>query len=1220
MRQTHLIGLIVLLLSFTTLSYADAGSIFVTSSETCSNISGNDPHFDTDEWVYLAGSGFEPNSKINITVEGKKGCDADILVWENLDRTVDESGEFCLLIYHTKPGDYGLYDVDADGASAAAGKSKTFTIDGDNLSNGNESCCDDFDNDGVCDIYDNCLNLYNPFQINLDDDDFGDKCDDDIDGDGVNNDEDNCPNVYNPPVSEWVDMDDVSHFDSQPDYNLNGIGDACEDSDIEICDNKDNDKDDLVDEDLFIYRLDVCTEIEKTCILGEWILTDTYPSSVVSGIVFDDIDRDGVYADENGIEGVQIDMNEQSTTTDSDGLYSFCMIHGDVSLVETDPVGYTSTTTNSYSFSVSKSEEVTYNFGDYMAVDTSLSLVKTGVDADGGHLLVGDLITYTLTVTNIGDATAYDVYMVDNLPSDVTCVYASDDATCEDLTWYLDHLLPGESFTATINATINSDAANKSIINTGSVNASNVENPPENPTVCPDGSTPINDTCEVTPTGFADVDFTKTAMDVNGGMLLVGDLIFYELTVTNVGDVPAYDLEVYDNLPSEVTCITVSEGTTCNDLVWHIDKLGVGDSFVAYINATINFDSANTTIINTGYVLGENINGSNDDPEVCPDGSLPVDGVCPITPVDYTELDFDKTSVDVNGANLLVGDLITYTLTVTNTGDATAYDVYMIDNLPSDVTCVYASDDATCENLTWHLEKLGVGSSFVAYVNATINSDAANKSIINTGSVNASNVENPPENPTVCPDGSTPINDTCAITPVERIAFVEGYVFDDLNGDGVFGVNESGIFNVTIMLDNDINVSVITDMDGYYMFDVAIEGVHRFTEIDPDGYASTTPNDVNANLIFGETYRVDFGDFNRSLNNYASIFGTVFKDVNGNGIFDLEELGIAGIEIILDDNISVITDAYGGYTFGIIEEGVHSIEKLDNPNYFSTTPNKVYVDVLFSNGYEVNFGNAPINSLFGIVTGTVFEDLNLDGFRNNTELGLMNVNVSIFNSTSVLTDSYGRYTLTVFDRYMNYTVIEEDLTGYSSTTANNVNFNLNGSPSIVVDFGDITDGDGDSVPDDEDNCPTVYNPDQLDSDGDGIGDACEETKKTGGGSTSNSPVYLGGGSSTCTSNISCSEWSECTISGNRARECIDLNGCEEGPIIEIEECRYVPPVEVLDVPESTGPLVVDTEPFLEEPPVDDKGKWWMWLLTALATVGVGGMTYWKWEAIITFFK
>lgn len=42
------------------------------------------------------------------------------------------------------------------------------------------------------------------------------------------------------------------------------------------------------------------------------------------------------------------------------------------------------------------------------------------------------------------------------------------------------------------------------------------------------------------------------------------------------------------------------------------------------------------------------------------------------------------------------------------------------------------------------------------------------------------------------------------------------------------------------------------------------------------------------------------------------------------------------------------------------------------------------------------------------------------------------------------------------------------------------------------DNGPITlDGDGDGVPDAQDNCPTVANADQVDTDGDGIGDACD---------------------------------------------------------------------------------------------------------------------------------
>ncbi|MEM3074685.1 MAG: thrombospondin type 3 repeat-containing protein [Candidatus Pacearchaeota archaeon] len=42
-----------------------------------------------------------------------------------------------------------------------------------------------------------------------------------------------------------------------------------------------------------------------------------------------------------------------------------------------------------------------------------------------------------------------------------------------------------------------------------------------------------------------------------------------------------------------------------------------------------------------------------------------------------------------------------------------------------------------------------------------------------------------------------------------------------------------------------------------------------------------------------------------------------------------------------------------------------------------------------------------------------------------------------------------------------------------------------------IELGNLNDLDTDGIPNDIDNCPLVSNPNQLDSDGDGIGDACE---------------------------------------------------------------------------------------------------------------------------------
>jgi uncharacterized repeat protein (TIGR01451 family) len=385
-----------------------------------------------------------------------------------------------------------------------------------------------------------------------------------------------------------------------------------------------------------------------------------------------------------------------------------------------------------------------------------LGFTKTAEDVDGGDLVVGDEILYTLQVSNTGNYTAYDVKVTDDLPDQVTCQAVSGDSPpsggCDDpLVWIIPSLVTDTTASLYITVTINEGSEGQSITNTASVTSSNVFDPPDDaPPVCPDGSEPdpVSGECETMPEPLdTELAITKTAEDVDGGYLVIGDEVLYTLQVTNIGTYTAYNLTVTDDLPNQVTCQDVSGDSPplggCDDpLVWIIPSLATDTTASLYITVTINEGSEGQNITNTGSVTGTNVPDPPEDPDpVCPDGSPPDPdtGECPTKPIQSADLAVDK---GVDDASPDEGDTIVYTISVTNNGPNDATGVVISDTLPGGVTYVTSSathgsynDDTGLWSVVDTLHDSDVATLTIT---ATVDEGTAGQTITNVAEISAS--------------------------------------------------------------------------------------------------------------------------------------------------------------------------------------------------------------------------------------------------------------------------------------------------------------------------------------------------------------------------------------------------------------------------------------------------------------------------------------------------
>lgn len=362
--------------------------------------------------------------------------------------------------------------------------------------------------------------------------------------------------------------------------------------------------------------------------------------------------------------------------------------------------------------------------------DVVLSMAK-GVDENTP--LIGETITYTMAVTNVGDTQATDVNVTDILPPELNFVSASGGGSYDGGTRTISWSLPTLDASASMIFTI-----------TAIVNATAVVDTPVNNEVCAVADQNLTPQC-------ADINFTPRdpivtmLIDkvVDNELPKVDDEVTYTIVVTNSGTDTANNVEVNDTLPFGVTYSSDSPSVgTYNPPVWDGFDLIGGASAELNITVTIDPDTEGSQISNEACV-----NADENATAVCDDANLTVARV--ILTIQKIS-DQNEPPEDAN---------ITYTIVVNNIGDVNATNVTVSDTLPADVTYVSVGgngwtciDSGTIDcSYLFELEP-GIPSSFD--INVTVDPGTAGTTLTNTACTQAD------ENTTlVCVDQNITVND-----------------------------------------------------------------------------------------------------------------------------------------------------------------------------------------------------------------------------------------------------------------------------------------------------------------------------------------------------------------------------------------------------------------------------------------------------------------------------
>jgi len=273
-----------------------------------------------------------------------------------------------------------------------------------------------------------------------------------------------------------------------------------------------------------------------------------------------------------------------------------------------------------------------------------------------------------------------------------------------------------------------------------------------------------------------------------------------------------------------------------------------------------------------------------------------------------------------------------------------------------------------------------------------------------------------------------------SLIPICAVA-IGGNVWNDVNGDGQQNASEPSLPGVTVTLktcSGDTVATTVSDAAGTYTINNLAPGCYYVELGTPTGFVPTrenvgpdaTDSDINplgktANLTVNSGDSVTVGS---GFVQPASIGKFVWFDINGDGVQDAGEPGLAGVVVtLLEGGIPIATtvsSSNGFYSFTDLIPGSYSVQ-FTVPTGFTVTVQNAGAATL-STDSDINAtgataaitlaqGENRLDIAAGFTGGAtstlgqfVWNDLNGNGVQDSGEPGLGGVQVTLVTSTGVV--------------------------------------------------------------------------------------------------------------------------------------------------------------------------------------------------------------------------